>query len=136
MRMCRCFHICSPGRKALIIMLPTEATVLNSYLVTLAVNKTLEISQVGSPSMVNKQNNKFPTRRREVNQVICFFLQIGCVIIHFWHYSRIFYRPLHKTRKWQLCRKLACHNLGDCSFTAGDNMPAPRSCRSGPVEEN
>ena len=29
-----------------------------------------------------------------------------------------FSRPLHKTRKWQLCQKLACYNLGDKSFTA------------------
>ena len=34
---------------------------------TLAVNKTLEISQVGSPSVVNKQINEFPIRRRDIN---------------------------------------------------------------------
>ena len=43
-KMCRCFHTCLMTR-------------FNNYTldVTLAVNKTLEISQVGRPSKVNKQ---------------------------------------------------------------------------------
>ena len=48
-KMCRCFRTC-------------WMTHVNNYAsdcslhVTLAVNKTLEISQVGRPSVVNKQN--------------------------------------------------------------------------------
>ena len=48
----------------------------------------------------------------------------------------VFSRPSHKTRKWQLCQKLACHNLGDSSFTAGVNRPSSRCGSSGPAEEH
>ena len=44
--------------------------------------------------------------------------------------------PLHKARKWQLCLKLAFHNLGDSSFTAGDNRLTARFCSSGPAKKD
>ena len=43
---------------------------------------------------------------------------------------------LHKTRKWQLCQKLACLNLGDSSFTAEVNRSSSRCGSSGPAEEH
>ena len=48
----------------------------------------------------------------------------------------VFSRPLSKTRKWQLCQKLACLNLGDSSFTAGVYRPTSRCCSSGPTVEH
>ena len=62
-KMCRCFHTCSMTR-------------FNNYAsdsslhVTLAVNKTLEISQVGRPSVSINRRNEFPIRRRDINHVI------------------------------------------------------------------
>ena len=48
----------------------------------------------------------------------------------------VFSRPSHKTKKWQLCQKLACHNLGESCFTAGVNRPTSRCCSSGPAKEH
>ena len=48
----------------------------------------------------------------------------------------VFSRPLTKTRKWQLCQKLACHNLGDRSFTVGVTRPSSRCCSCGPMVEH
>ena len=55
---------------------------------TLAVNKTLEISQVGRPSVVNKQNKwvsitKAGHKSRNLVNVGGFFLQTGRLDIHF-----------------------------------------------------
>ena len=56
---------------------------------TLAVNKTLEISQVGSPSVANKQNKRVSNMKaghKSLNLVNVggFFLQTGRLDIYFW----------------------------------------------------
>ena len=53
---------------------------------TLAVNKTLEISQVGRPSVANKQNKRVSNMKaghKSLN-VGGFFLQTGRLDIYFW----------------------------------------------------
>ena len=57
--------------------------------VTLAVNKTLEISQVRRPSVVNKQSkpvSNMKARHKSLNLVNVggFFLQTGRLDIYFW----------------------------------------------------
>ena len=67
------------------------------------------------------------------NHVIQFHLQhMGRWVTHL----GVFSRPSHNTRKWQLCQKLACHNLGDSSFTAGVNRLSSWCGSSGPAEEH
>ena len=79
-------------------------TRLNNYAsdwslhMTLAVNKTLEISQVGRPSVVNKQNKwvsntKAGHKSRNLVNVGEFFLQTGRLDIHFRPYWGIFRSP-------------------------------------------
>ena len=69
-----------------------------SLLVTLAVNKTLEISQVGRPSVVNKQNKwvsntKAGHKSRNLVNMGGFFLPTGRLDIHFRPYYGIFRSP-------------------------------------------
>ena len=81
-KMCRCFHTCWMARF-------DNYAFDQSLHVTLAVNKTLEIIQVGRPSVVNKQNkcvSNMKAGHKSLNLVNVgkFFLQTGRLDIYFW----------------------------------------------------
>ena len=83
-KMCPCFHTCWITR------FNNNASNWSLH-VTLAVNKTLKISQVGRPSVVNKQkkwvsNTKAGHKSRNPVNVDGFFLQTGRLNNHFWPY--------------------------------------------------
>ena len=81
-KMCRCFHTCWMARF-------DNYALDRSLHVTLAVNKTLEISQVGRPSVVNKQNKHVSNMKAGHKSLYLvnvggFFLQTGRLDIYLW----------------------------------------------------